>query len=237
MIIPLPSRIENPRLDAGLVRQAANAVPSPRANIRAYLSKLSETAERERWLHPVAACRVLPAVMEAPSRWRIGARTLESVALKRLAGADEVAVIFATIGALWSDTVSACFREGEPLDGYLLNELGNAALECWSRRIEALVRLSARSRGRCAGSPISPGHSDFPLTFQPVLAELAEPQSVGIELTSGGMLAPVKSLSMLIGIGQGLRRWTRTATCRECPSFAKCRRQGLRHSRQPVQSA
>ena len=119
-------------------------------------------------------------------------------------------MIFATIGAKWSDTVSARFREGEPLDGYMLNELGNAVLERWSRRIEALVRISARSRGMRAGSPISPGHSDFPLTFQPVLAELAEPQSVGIELTSGGMLAPVKSLSMLIGIGQGLRRWTRS---------------------------
>ena len=87
MIVPLPSRIEYPRFDAGLVRLAANAVPSHRPNIRACLKKLSEAAERERWLRPVAACRVLPAVMEAPSRWRIGARTIESVALRRLVGA------------------------------------------------------------------------------------------------------------------------------------------------------
>jgi hypothetical protein len=166
--------------------------------------------------------------MEAPSRWRIGSRIIESVALRRLVGASEVAVIFATIGAVWSDTVTARFREGEPLDGYLLNELGNAVLERWSRRIEALVRMSARSRGLRAGSPIAPGHSDFPLTFQPVLAELAQSHFAGIEITSGGMLAPVKSLSMLIGIGQGLRRRTRSAACRECPSFAKCRRQGRR---------
>ena len=99
MIFPLPSRIEDARLGAGLVRLGANAVPLRRPNIRACLQKLSETAERERWLRPVAACRVLPAVMEATSRWRIGNRIIESIALKRLVGAKEVAVIFATIGA------------------------------------------------------------------------------------------------------------------------------------------
>jgi hypothetical protein len=228
MTFPLLYRIEDPRLGAGLVRLGATAVPSSRPRVRIRLRKLIEVAERERWLCPVAACRVLPAVMEAPSCWRIGARTIASGALERLVGANEVAVIFATIGVAWSDAVSARFRQGGSLDGFLLDELGTAVLERWSRRIEALVRMSARSRGQRAGSPVEPGHPGLPLAVQSVLAELVESHSVGIEITSGGMLTPVKSISMLIGIGNGLRRWSRAETCRECPSSTSCRGQGRR---------
>jgi hypothetical protein len=191
---------------------------------------LAAVIERDHLLRPVAACRVLPfsCTEEEPERWRIGGRALPGAALEQLAGATDVAVVFATIGAAWSDAISAYFQRGDTLGGYLLDEIGVAVLERWSRRIEALIRMSARSSGQRAGSPIEPGHPDLPLTVQPTLAELAECGSVGITLTSGGMLAPVKSISMLIGIGSGLPRWSHAAACRRCPSAARCRRQGRR---------
>jgi hypothetical protein len=145
-----------------------------------------------------------------------------------LAGATEVAVVFATIGARWSEATSACFQRGDALDGYLLDEIGTAMLERLSLRLEAMIRMDARSRGRYAGSPIEPGHAGLPLSLQPMLAQLAEVQTAGIAITSSGMISPPKSFSMLIGIGQGLRRWTRAQACRECPSFVMCLRQGRR---------
>jgi hypothetical protein len=230
MAFSIPARIEGARLTAGLVGLGIAAVPSPRVkNARNRLHDLAAVIERDRLLRPVAACRVLPfSCTEEPGRWRIGGRALPGTSLERLAGATDVAVVFATIGAAWSDAISAYFQCGDTLGGYLLDEIGVAVLGRWTRRIEALIRMSARRSGQRAGSPIEPGHPDLPLTVQPTLAELAECGSVGITLTSGGMLAPVKSISMLIGIGSGLPRWSQAAACRRCPSAAKCRRQGRR---------
>jgi hypothetical protein len=176
------------------------------------------------------AYKVLPFSCKAdePEPWRIADRALPGAALDRLTGATEVAVVFATIGAAWSEATKACFQRGAALDGYLLDEIGTAVLERLSLRLEALLRMNARSRGLCAGSPIEPGHAVLPLTLQPLLAELAQVESAGIAVTSGGMISPPKSFSMLIGIGAKMRRWTRAQACRECPSFAKCRRQGRR---------
>jgi hypothetical protein len=191
---------------------------------------LAEVIERDGLLRPAVACQILPFSCRegAAKLWFIGDQALPGAALDRLAGATEVAVIFATIGAAWSEATRAYFQRGDALEGYLLDEIGTAVLERLSLRIEAMLRLNAHAQGLRAGSPIEPGHVVLPLTLQPMLAELAQVQTAGISVTSGGMISPSKSLSMLIGVGQGLRRWTRAQACRECPSFAKCRRQGRR---------
>jgi hypothetical protein len=139
-----------------------------------------------------------------------------------LSGATEAAIVFVTLGPAWGETVAASFRNDEPMRGYLLDEIGTTLLEQLSRRALAMVRLTARQRGLEAGSAIQLGQPGWPLSAQPLLAELAEAHSAGIDVTAAGMLSPVKSLSMIIGIGQGLRRWTQNQACRECPAYESC---------------
>lgn len=228
MTLSILAQVEASRLATGLMRLGIAAVPSRRASVHKRLQELAEVIERDQLLRPAAACQVLPFSCSEIGRCEIAGRALSGAALDRLAGATEVAVVFATIGARWSEATSACFQRGDALGGYLLDEIGTAVLERLTRRLEAMVRIDARSRGRCAGSPIEPGHPGLPLSLQPVLAELAKVETAGIRVTSSGMISPPKSISMLIGIGQGLRRWTRAQACRECPSFVNCRRQGRR---------
>jgi len=230
MTFSVPAQVEGSRLAAGLLRLGIAAVSSPRASVRNRLHKLAEVIERDRLLRPTAACKVLPFSCREgePERWHIGDRALPGAVLERLAGATEVAVVFVTVGAALSEASSAYFQRGDALEGYLLDEIGTAVLERLSLRLEAMLRMNARSRGRRSGSPIEPGHAELPLALHPMLAELAEVETAGITVTSGGMISPLKSQSMLIGIGEGLRRWTRAQACRECPSFTRCQREGRR---------
>lgn len=216
--------VEDPRLAAGLVRLALAKVRASRMDVGQRLAGLAEVIARDHLLQPAAVCRVLPVWFEdqAPTRLRIGGQVIEGDALGRLAGATEVAIVFATLGAAWSAAVSACFTRGEVLRGFLLDEIGTAALERLSSRLQAGIRLSARRRGQQAGSPLEPGQPGLPLNAQFLLAQLADVGSAGIHVTPAGMLSPVKSISMIVGLGQGLRRWTRTQACRECPSWTQC---------------
>ena len=228
MTFSIPAMLEGPRLAAGLVKLGIAAVTSPRVGNR--LHELAEVIERDRLLRPAVACQVLPfSCRESePERWHIGDRALPGAVLDRLAGATEVAVVFVTVGAAWSEASTASFQRGDALRGYLLDEIGTNVLERLSLRVEALIRMAARASGRRAGSPIEPGHAVLPLALQPMLAQLAQVQTAGIAITDGGMISPPKSISMLIGIGGNVRRWTHAHACRECPSFTKCRHQGRR---------
>jgi len=215
------TRVEGPRFEAGLVRRAIAGV-RVRPAVQRRLGGVTELIARERLLRPVGLCRTLPVSVETPCRLVFASGQVLEGDLERLQGAREAAIVFVTLGAAWSDAVSTCFRHDEPLQGFLLDEIGTTLLERLSRRLEAMVRLSARQRGLEAGSPVQPGQPALPLSAQPLLAETAEASSIGIEVTATGMLTPVKSLSMIIGLGQGMRRQTQKEACRECPSFARC---------------
>jgi hypothetical protein len=215
------TRFEGARLEAGLLRRVL-AHMHLRPAVQRRLGEVAESIERGRLFHPVAICRTLPVSVEAPSQLHFDGGHLIEGNIGRLTGAMEAAIIFITLGAAWSDAVAACFRNDQPLHGFLLDEIGTTLLEQLSRRAQATVRLSARQRGLEAGSPVQLGQPGWPLSAQPLLAELAEARSAGIEVTATGMLAPVKSVSMMIGIGHSLRRWTQHEACCECPAFERC---------------
>jgi len=214
-------------LAAGLLRRGIAASLSSRSPIRLRLEDLARKIDRDDLFRPAIACRILPSSREEPQRWRIAEAILEGSILERLAGATEVAVAFATIGSSWAEATSALFRHGDAVAGCLLDEVGTRILGLLARRIEARIRIEARRQGLCSGSPLEPGQPGLSLTVQPLLAELVDARSAGIEVTPHGMLLPAKSFSMLIGIGASMRRWPRAAMCRECPSWVQCRRYGL----------
>jgi len=230
MTISISAPIDYSRLGVGLVALGVAAVPVRQNRVRIRLNELVEMIERDGLLQLAVAFQILPLTYRKDDSvlWCIGDRALPGAALERMGKATEVAVIFATVGAAWGNAISAYFKCGDALSGYLLDEIGTAVLERFSLRLEALLRMTAHAQGLRSGSPFEPGHTGLPLTLQPMLGEVAKIQTAGMSVTSTGMISPSKSTSMLIGIGAGARRWTRAQSCRECPSFAQCHSQGRR---------
>ncbi|UQT39368.1 hypothetical protein M5E89_13960 [Acidaminococcus intestini] len=59
-------------------------------------------------------------------------------------------------------------------------------------------------------SRFSPGYGDWPLTDQEKIFRLLElPKKIGLTLTAGGLMAPIKSVTAVIGINHGLQNETR----------------------------
>jgi hypothetical protein len=224
MTPPLPfAGFDRSRLSVHLARQAvAEVAAESRPPVRRIVMGMAGRVEA--LLAPAAACRLVPAEWYGRTRLLAdGTALLDGLALARLGGVPHLAVGFATIGEPLGLEAAACFARGDAVAGLLLDQIGTAALHRLGRRLEAGIRLAARRSGRRAGSPLHPGDAGLPLTIQAGLAAVADAGSAGIRVTATAMLAPAKSLSMVIGIGDGARRWSQAEVCRACPSQGRCR--------------
>lgn len=199
------------RTAARLVRLAGLRVGARlRPALQPALTRALARIEYEKLFRPAACCAEVPAT------------ALDL----RIGGATAVAVGLATVGPAISEAASRCFAGGDALTGVLLDQLGTAAIELMSRRLQAVVRAAARADGRRAGSAFHPGEPMVPLAAQASLLELSGAAEVGAWLDPSGAMQPPKSISMVIGIGPTVMRRTRQDTCRECKSYVRCRREG-----------
>lgn len=101
--------------------------------------------------------------------------------------------------------------------------------EVAAARVEARIRREAGSRGLSTGGVLNPGDPGLDILEQRTVVGLARGDSIGVSVTGGGMLSPVKSLTFIMGIGFHLPAWDRAANCMRCPTRHRCvHRQGNR---------
>ena len=81
-----------------------------------------------------------------------------------------------------------------------------------SKKYVAYYRVSTKKQGR----------SGLGLEAQRHVLALAGAGHSGISMTAQGMLSPVKSLSMLVALGQGLKVRRASTRCLSCPSRDRC---------------
>jgi hypothetical protein len=104
----------------------------------------------------------------------------------------------------------------------LLDGIGSAAVDSLAEEFCGFVTNEASSRGYEAGGPINPGMPGFPITAQWRLLELVPAQEIGVSLTSSGMMIPRKSVSMVMGIGPQMAKWSRAEVCARCSLRETC---------------
>jgi len=126
-----------------------------------------------------------------------------------------------TIGPALERRSSLYFRQGEQLKGFLLDIVGSAAVDLLAAEVCRRIKEDL-GPGTGVSSPLSPGAGGLPLSLQADLLALAGAERIGLRITSGGMLDPRKSLTMLLGTGEGMPRWTPEEACARCPMAAEC---------------
>jgi len=136
--------------------------------------------------------------------------------------AKELAVLLCTISPRLEEQAADYFNQGEPLRGTLLDGIGSAAVDMMA--LEVLRRLASEvsSRGYEISSPVNPGMPGFPLTEQWNLLGLVNADEIGVRLTASGVLVPRKSVSMVMGIGPKMAKWTRAEVCARCSLRETC---------------
>lgn len=130
-----------------------------------------------------------------------------------LVQAREIAVVACTIGPSLEEKVNDYFAHNEQLRGLILDHIGTAALDCLTEEACQFIKREASSQGYKSGGPLSPGQLDLPILDQWHLFQLVPADQIGVHLTSAGMMVPLKSISMVIGIGPRMTSWTQPEIC------------------------
>jgi hypothetical protein len=174
-----------------------------------------------------AFCYRIVALDEPPSHvLRAGGEALDALRLVPKSGQlTALGVGICTLGPALERRASALFAERRMSLALALDRLGNELLSALSRRVQDRIVSEARKVGLTAAGELRAGDPGLPLAAQTAVHRLAGADTIGVSVTQGQVLHPLKSMSMVLGIGIDLpaAHWSR---CDDCPSAPRCRMSG-----------
>ena len=119
-----------------------------------------------------------------------------------IAKAQQVFVYIVTLGQGPEAKVEELFDTGQALEGYLLDLAATISLGLATDHLSRMVEAYAAQKGWGVSRRLSPGSlAGWPLRDQRNIARLAQGERIGVQLTSGYLLMPRKSVTGLIGVG------------------------------------
>jgi hypothetical protein len=133
-----------------------------------------------------------------------------------------LACAVATLGPRLERRVTSLFAERRWSLALALDELGNELLWAVNRRAQDHMLAEANRRGLTMAGELRPGDPGLALQAQAAVLRLADATAAGVVISRGHALQPLKSLSMVLGVGIDLppARWSR---CDDCRSRTRCR--------------
>ena len=206
---------------------AENAPPRPLAPAVARLRREAlALAAHERLVSAAYSYRIVPLELSArgPAEELLRADGETLAAPRLLPESGELTAVacgVCTIGAALETRVQALFAERRASLAVALDSLGNEMLFAVSRRAQDRMLADANKRGLSMAGELRAGDPGLAIESQSVVLKLAQAKSIGVTLSRGQMMHPVKSTSMVLGVGLELPapKWSR---CDTCASRARC---------------
>ncbi len=142
--------------------------------------------------------------------------------VEKIPMAKELAFAVCTIGDGLEQNVNELFAKKRALEAFILNEIGNIAVSKVALKARTKIRKEAACRNLEASSSLSPGVLGFEVELQQMLCKTASADKLGVEMRTGTMMHPDKSLSFVTGLGKHMPRWTQADECRSCRARDRC---------------
>ena len=201
----------------GLPARARPARPQAREEALAII-------EREDLAAPAVAYCIVPVRRVIGAYVELDGKTVHSPGLTGSPGElQAVAAAVCTLGMALERRISALFAARRRSLALALDDIGNEMLFRLADRSIGTIRRRARREGLESGIEVSPGDCGVPLDQQVTVLALAGAARIAVTASGTSMLSPVKSLSILIGLGRGLGPRPAPGRCDSCPSRNRCR--------------
>lgn len=139
------------------------------------------------------------------------------------APADEILVILCTIGSQLEKEVARSIDK-DTLQAMALDDFGSAAVETLANTACRRFEDEAKSQKLNTSIPISPGMEGWSVEVgQPQIFGIIPSDEIDVRLSDSFLMIPRKSLSMIIGVGEG--EMLSGTTCDFCSLRETCRYQ------------
>lgn len=203
-------------------RQGIREYYKARPEIRGIIEELVATVEKTTGIQGRIMYNLYPIQKIDKYTINVNNIDLSGKSLSILSSANEIAISVCTVGDELEKMVSYHFSNGKALRGLLLDGIGSAAVDSISQQACQIITEEALSRGLQSSSPVSPGMPGFDIKEQGKLFKLIEADKIGIRLLPSGIMTPQKSVSMIIGLGRNMIKFTPAEFCRGCPINKTC---------------
>ena len=188
-------------------------------------ARLRETAcnliAQEKLLAPAFSFRVVDLDMPAAEILGVGGERFYAPRLLPASGTlTALACGVATIGPRLEQRVGLLFMERRISLALALDELGNELLFAAVRGLQDRILVGTRKRGLAVAGELRPGDPGLALAAQGTVLRLAQAETIGVTMTLGKVLHPLKSSSFVLGVGVDLppAGWSRCDDCRSRPT-------------------
>jgi hypothetical protein len=208
-----------------VLRSVRTARPrAPESPIRKRLrAEALALAEHGSLVEAAYSYRIVPLERPASDALCLDGEIIEAPWLVPTSGElTAVACGVATIGPALEARVREMFASRRAALAVALDELGNELLFAVARRIQDRMLADTKKRGLMMAGELRSGDPGLALETQSAVLRLADADAIGVTLSGGFLMRPLKSTSMVLGVGLGLPAvsWSR---CDYCPSLERCR--------------
>jgi len=155
---------------------------------------------------------------------------IKKVITNQLRKVDQVAIFVCTAGAGISDWSKELMHEGDMLMGYVVDVLGSEIVENALDRIQDILEGEMKASNLGITDRYSPGYCDWQVNEQHKLFSFFPDKFCGITLSETSLMYPIKSVSGVIGIGEGAKR--RGYACNYC-DMVNCIYRQKRYEKKP----
>lgn len=134
---------------------------------------------------------------------------------RNLKGCTSVYLMAATLG-VGGDRLIARASAVRMSDAVILQAVAAAMIEAYCDEVNDEIRKAAEQDGLYCRPRFSPGYGDFSIGHQRDFSRLLDtPRKIGLTVTESCLLAPVKSVTAVIGLSETMQPCHRKG-CEEC---------------------
>lgn len=164
---------------------------------------LEELAEAQQLVEPAACWETFPVREIRHGKVVLGNGTVigGGPVAAVVGGADELVVAVCTVGSRISERIEAYSREKGLFRGMMLSDLASYAVDLVRQELCERIEDEAKAKGLHVSTPLSPGESEWSVREQATIFSLLDASPIGVTLTPSMVMRPLKSLSLIMGIG------------------------------------
>lgn len=173
-------------------------------------------AEMQRAVQPKGIYRAFDLTHTAEGELAIAGVTIRSANLARnLQGCTGVYLMAATLG-VGADRLIARASAVRMSDAVIYQAVAAAMIETYCDTVGDAIRREAAEKGLYCRPRFSPGYGDFSIEHQRDISRLLDtPRKIGLTVTESLLLAPIKSVTAVIGLSPSADNCHRKG-CEEC---------------------
>ncbi|MEM3859046.1 MAG: hypothetical protein QW478_06525, partial [Candidatus Micrarchaeaceae archaeon] len=138
--------------------------------------------------------------------------------IESLRRANYIVMAVLTLGNKIDVKISDLFDRNDYMEGMIYDVIGNVALEYLGKIFWQDLLEGAKKQSMGITQSLSPGSGGWKdIADQRMIFNNLDTSSIGVELTDTFMMKPMKSLSVIYGIGRDVKTSAMDHDCAECP--------------------